>query len=147
MASSSASTVPVPASLAVPLTVPQRKLMGPGPANAPPNVLAANSLPLLGHLAPDFIKVMDEVKAGLQYAWQTRNEFTLAISGTGHAGMEASIINMVERGEVILVAVNGIWGVRASDMAERIGKTILRQLTIMPSDTSPPSRLVYKYRP
>ena len=64
---------------------------------------------------------MDDVKAGIQYAFQTRNPLTLAISGTGHAGMEAALCNLVERGDVVLVGVNGIWGERASDMAMRQG--------------------------
>lgn len=64
---------------------------------------------------------MDDVKEGLRYAFQTKNNLTLAISGTGHAGMEAALVNLLERGDVILVAVNGIWGERASDMANRQG--------------------------
>lgn len=66
---------------------------------------------------------MDDVKQGIQYAFQTKNSLTLAISGTGHAGMEASICNLVERGDIVLVGVNGIWGERAADMATRQGKT------------------------
>lgn len=66
---------------------------------------------------------MDDVKAGIQYAFQTKNPLTLAISGTGHAGMEAAICNLVERGDVVLIGVKGIWGERASDMANRQGTT------------------------
>lgn len=110
-----------PKQLLVPLNIEERKLMGPGPSNAHPKILAGCSQPILGHLDSRFCAIMDEVKLGLQYIWQTRNKMTFAISGTGHAGIEASIINMTERGEKILICVNGIWGERASEMAERIG--------------------------
>jgi alanine-glyoxylate transaminase / serine-glyoxylate transaminase / serine-pyruvate transaminase len=68
---------------------------------------------------------MDDVKEGLQYAFQTKNPLTLAISGTGHAGMEAALCNLIERGDVVLVGINGIWGERASDMARRQGDPLL----------------------
>ena len=122
MSSTRRERFPASRSLFTPLTVPQKLLLGPGPANASPRILSASALPLLGHLHPEFVKIMDEVKAGLQYAFQTRNEWTLAISGTGHAGMEAAILNVVERGDVVLVCVNGIWGERASNFAQRIGE-------------------------
>lgn len=66
---------------------------------------------------------MDEIKEGLRYVFQTRNELTLAISASGHAGMEAVISNLLEPGDKALIAVNGIWGIRAADMAKRYGKT------------------------
>ena len=66
-------------------------------------------------------QILDDVKEGIQYAFQTKNSLTLAISGTGHAGMEAALVNLVEPGTVVLVGVNGIWGDRASDMANRQG--------------------------
>ena len=74
---------------------------------------------------------MDEVKAGIQYAFQTKNALTLALSATGHAAMEATMVNVLERGDVVLVAENGIWGERAMDMAKRHGKTC--QLYHLPS--------------
>lgn len=114
-----------PKQLLVPLNIAERKLMGPGPSNAHAKILAGCSQPILGLLDPRFCHIMDEVKLGLQYLWQTENKVTFAISGTGHAGIEASIINMTERGETILVCVNGIWGERASDMAERIGLRVI----------------------
>ena len=116
-----ANVVEPPEDLLVPLNIAERKLMGPGPSNAHPKILAGCAQPILGHLDKRFCHIMDEVKLGLQYVWQTKNKMTFALSGTGHAGIEASIINMTERGEKILVCVNGIWGERASDMAERIG--------------------------
>lgn len=64
---------------------------------------------------------MDEIKEGLRYAFQTRNSLTLAISGSGHAGMEACLVNLLEAGETVLIAKCGIWGERATDMATRLG--------------------------
>lgn len=64
---------------------------------------------------------MDEIKAGIQYAFQTRNRLTLAVSGTGHCAMEAALLNLLERGDTVLVAINGIWGQRAADIAGRLG--------------------------
>lgn len=65
---------------------------------------------------------MDEIKAGIQYVFQTRNELTLAVSASGHGGMEAVLSNLLEPGDKVLIAVNGIWGKRAADMATRYGK-------------------------
>ncbi|XP_071805822.1 alanine--glyoxylate aminotransferase-like [Asterias amurensis] len=107
-----------------PINVPHKLLMGPGPSNIPPRVLAAGSLPVLGHLHPEFLKVMDDVKAGIQYAFQTKNELTLAVSGTGHAGMEAATMNIVERGDTILVAESGLWGQRLAGLADRLGANV-----------------------
>lgn len=78
-------------------------------------------MPLLGHLHPEFTQIMDQVKQGIQYAFQTQNEWTFAISGTGHAAMEAMVANLLEAGEVALVCQNGIWGQRFADMVERNG--------------------------
>lgn len=68
---------------------------------------------------------MDDVKQGIQYAFQTNNPLTLAISGTGHAGMEAALCNLIERTDVVLIGINGIWGERAADIANRQGKVDL----------------------
>ena len=97
--------------------------MGPGPANAYPRVLAAQSLPMLGHMHPPFFKIMDEIQEGLKYLFQTDLGNTLLISGTGHAGMEACIANAIEPGEKIVVGNNGIWGMRVADLAARYGGT------------------------
>ncbi|XP_078695734.1 alanine--glyoxylate aminotransferase-like isoform X1 [Branchiostoma floridae x Branchiostoma belcheri] len=121
---SSTESFPPPQELLTPLRVPQKTLLGPGPSNASPRVLAASALPLLGHLHPEFLQIMDEVKAGIQYAFQTRNELTLAVSGTGHAAMEAAVVNMVEPGDVVLVAVHGLWGERCADMCSRNGAEV-----------------------
>lgn len=99
--------------------------MGPGPANADPRILAAQSLPLLGHMHPPFLKIMDEVQQGLQYLFQTDSPYTLCVSGTGHAGMEAAIANLVEPGETVVVGNKGIWGERVCDMAGRFGAEVV----------------------
>jgi len=114
--------ISVPQQLLVPISVPNALLLGPGPANPSMRTYNASAMPLLVYLHPEFCKIKDETKAGLQYVFQTRNEYTLAITGAGHAAMEASIVNLVERGERILVCVNGFWGSRAREIAERQGE-------------------------
>lgn len=81
---------------------------------------------MLGHLHPEFVKIMDEVKEGIQYAFQTKNEWTFAISGTGHAAMEASVANLLEPDDVALVCQNGIWGQRLADMVDRNGSKVAK---------------------
>jgi alanine-glyoxylate transaminase / serine-glyoxylate transaminase / serine-pyruvate transaminase len=103
------------------LDVPPRLLLGPGPSNAHPRVLQALSMRQVGHLDPKFIELMNEVQELLRYAWQTDNQFTIPVSGTGSAAMEASVANTVEPGDVVLVGVNGYFGLRLVDMAGRYG--------------------------
>ena len=105
--------------------------MGPGPANAYPRVLAAQSLPLLGHMHPPFFKIMDDIQEGLKYLFQTDLGNTLLISGTGHAGMEACIANAIEPGQKIVVGNNGIWGMRVADLAARYGGTYIPKLVFI----------------
>lgn len=104
--------------------MPPRVLLGAGPSNAHPNVLQAQMQPIVGHLDPTFIEVMDDIKEGLRYAWQTENEFSIAISGTGSAAMEASLANVVEPGDVVLVGVKGYFGRRLVDMGGRYGADV-----------------------
>ena len=114
--------LPPPRRLQQPLKLPQKRLLcGPGPSNAHPQILRACAQPVLGHLHAEVLELMSDITAGLQYLFQTRNSLTLAVSGTGHAGMEASFVNLVEPGDRILVLRNGIWGMRAKDVAERCG--------------------------
>ncbi|XP_063848148.1 alanine--glyoxylate aminotransferase-like isoform X3 [Scylla paramamosain] len=113
-----------PECLKQPINVPSKLLMGPGPANSPPRVHQAMLKPLLGHLHPEFIQIMDEVKEGLRYLFQTRSEVVCCVSGTGHAGMDTTMCNLLEPGDVILIAENGIWGERAADMATRHGAAV-----------------------
>ncbi len=106
------------------LDMPPRILLGAGPSNSHPRVLAAMIAPTVGHLDPTFIQVMDEVGELLRYAWQTDNAYTIAVSGTGSAGMEAAFANVVEPGDRVLVAVNGYFGRRMVDMAGRYGADV-----------------------
>lgn len=107
-----------------PLAVPEKLLLGPGPSNFSPEVLSAFSYPPLGYLDPNFLKVMAEVQELLRYCFQTRNETTLAISGTGSAAMEAAMANLIEPGDVVLVAVSGYFGRRFVEMAKRYGADV-----------------------
>merc|ERR1712002_51097 len=117
-------SVATPPSLKQPINVPLKTLSGPGPSNVSERVLQAQALPTLGHLHPEFTKIMDDIKAGVQYAFQTSNPMTLALSATGHAAMECVMVNMLEPGTVILIANNGIWGERSQDMARRQGADV-----------------------
>jgi alanine-glyoxylate transaminase / serine-glyoxylate transaminase / serine-pyruvate transaminase len=105
---------------------PRRLLLGPGPSMVHPRVLRALSTPLLGHLDPAFLALMDDIQALLRFVFKTKNHFTIAISGTGSAGMEASIVNIVEPGDGVIVGVNGLFGTRLAAIVERCGgKAIL----------------------
>ncbi|KAL3861331.1 hypothetical protein ACJMK2_007367 [Sinanodonta woodiana] len=112
---------PPPECLFKPMNFPHKVLMGPGPSNCPPRVLGANALPLLGHLHPEFTLIMDEVKAGIKYIFQTNNEWTVCVSGSGHAAMETACLNLLEPGDTALVGINGLWGERFADMVDRQG--------------------------
>jgi len=113
-----------PAGLAEPINVPLKTLAGPGPSNVSDRVLQAQALPTLGHLHPEFCKIMDDIKSGVQYIFQTKNPMSLALSATGHAAMECVMTNMLEPGKTVLIANNGIWGIRSADMARRQGATV-----------------------
>ena len=94
-------------------------MLGPGPSNADPAVLNALSQPPIGHLDPFYVDLMSEVQELLRYAWQTSNRLTLPMSGTGSAAMEATLANVVEPGDKVLVAIKGYFGHRLADMAGR----------------------------
>ncbi len=102
---------------------PQRILLGPGPSDVPPRILAALAAPTLGHLDPEYLRIMDETRALLQQAFRTTNKLTLAVSGTGSAGMEACVANLIEPGDEALVCMCGVFGGRIRDMVERHGGT------------------------
>jgi alanine-glyoxylate transaminase/serine-glyoxylate transaminase/serine-pyruvate transaminase len=95
--------------------------MGPGPSDIYPQVLQALSRPTVGHLDPLFIKMMDELKQLLKYAFQTENEFTIAVSAPGSAGMEACFVNLVEAGDKVIVCRNGVFGERMRENVIRCG--------------------------
>jgi len=102
---------------------PRRILMGPGPSDVNPRILAAMGQPTIGHLDPAFVDLMDEVKGLLQYAFQTRNELTLPISAPGSAGMEAAFVNLIEPGDTVIVCQNGVFGGRMKENVTRAGAT------------------------
>lgn len=104
---------------------PTRTLMGPGPSDVNPRVSLALARPTIGHLDPQFITLMDETKALLQYAFQTSNELTLPISAPGSAGMEACFVNLIEAGDTVIVAQNGVFGTRMKENVTRIGATVV----------------------
>jgi alanine-glyoxylate transaminase / serine-glyoxylate transaminase / serine-pyruvate transaminase len=100
---------------------PSRLLLGPGPSQCDPRVLRALATPLLGHLDPAYLQLMDRIQALLRYTFRTRNPLTLAVPGTGSAAMEAAIANLVEPGVSVLVCTNGFFSLRQSEMAQRYG--------------------------
>ena len=102
----------------------KRVLMGPGPSDVDPRVLEAMSRPTVGHLDPAFLEILNGIRELLQYTFMTRNEMTFAVSGTGSAGMEACVVNLIERGDPMLVCINGVFGKRMADVAERCGAEV-----------------------
>lgn len=104
----------------------ERHLFGPGPTNAYPEATAALGLPLLGHLDPDFLRILDDTCEDLRTVWGTKNARTLPLSATGSAGMEAAFVNTVGAGDVAVIAVNGLFGERMCDVAARCGAEVVR---------------------
>lgn len=109
-----------------PFAPPSRLLLGPGPSMVDPRVLAAQALPLVGHLDPSFLSLMDDVKAQLRTVFRTANPFTLPISGTGSAGMEASFVNFIRPGDRVVIGVNGVFGARMCEVAYKLGAEVDR---------------------
>ncbi len=118
--------------------VPPRLLLGPGPSNADPVVLEVMSSPLVGHLDPFFLQVMDSIQDLLRRVFDTTNELTLAVPGTGTAAMEAAIANLVQPGDFVLVGVSGYFGGRIAEMARRYGADV-RTLTCPWGDVISPA--------
>ncbi len=108
------------------MIVTDRILMGPGPCNPYPEATAAFVRPMLGHLDPEFIRILDETCDRLRQVWGTTNALTLPVSGTGSAGMEAAFVNTVGPGDVVVVGVNGLFGERMCDVAGRCGAEVVR---------------------
>ena len=104
---------------------PQRTLMGPGPSDVSPRVLSALARPTVGHLDPTFIGMMDEVKSLLQYAFKTKNTYTMAISAPGSAGMEACFVNLLTPDDTVVVCRNGVFGARMIENVQRIGAKVV----------------------
>src|SRR6266511_3767370 len=107
------------------LNVPYRLLLGPGPSVVHPRVYRAMQQPVIGYLDPVFIQLLDDTQRPLRTVFRTENDFTMAISGTGTAGMEAAIYNVVEPGDTVVVCRNGYFGMRMSEMVERCGATVV----------------------
>jgi len=105
---------------------PTRVLMGPGPSGAHPRVLRAMTAPILGHLDPEFLSIMDECRVMLRQVMRTENEVTLATPGTGTSGMEAAVMNLVEPGDRVVIGICGYFGERIAQMAERAGGAVTR---------------------
>ena len=106
------------------LKTPPRLLMGPGPSQVDPRVLRAMATPLLGHLDPAFVELMDRTQELLRYTFETENPLTIPVSGTGSAAMEAAVANLLEPGDNILVCINGYFGLRLAEMAGRYGANV-----------------------
>lgn len=113
-------------SIPAPLSPPSRVLLGPGPSDVPASVRAALAAPTVGHLDPYFLTVMDEVSTMLRVVLGTKNRLTFPISGTGSAGMETCLVNVVEPGDRVLVPQNGAFGARLAEIAERAGAQVTR---------------------
>ena len=107
------------------LTPPNRTLMGPGPSEVSPQVLRAQVTPLVGHLDPAFLDVMDDVQELLRYVFRTDNEWTFAVPGTGSAAMEAALANAIRPDDTVLVPTNGYFGGRMAEMVRRVGGTVV----------------------
>lgn len=102
-----------------------KTLMGPGPSNIDPRVLDSMSRPVIGHLDPDFVGLMDEIKSLMRYAFQTENDLTFPVSAPGSAGMETCFVNLVEPGDKVIVCQNGVFGGRMKENVERCGATAI----------------------
>src|SRR4026209_251305 len=105
---------------------PKRLLMGPGPSNVAPSVLEAMAKPMLGHLDPVFVRMMEEIKTMLRAVFQTKNEMTFPVSGTGSAGMEFCLVNLIEPGDDAVICVHGYFGARLAEIAERCGARVMK---------------------
>ncbi len=103
---------------------PERILLGPGPSNCSPRVLQAMAKPMIGHLDPEFLKIMENIQDLLRQVFQTKNQLTMPMSATGSAGMETCFANLVEPGDTVLVCRNGVFGMRMADVAGRCGATV-----------------------
>ena len=113
-------------SAAPPLNPPVRTLMGPGPSDIHPRVLSAMGQNTVGHLDPYYLELMDGLQEMLRQLFRTKNPMTLAVSATGSAGMETTVVNLIEPGDSMVVCINGVFGSRMADVAERAGARVIR---------------------
>lgn len=108
---------------------PKRYLMGPGPSDANPRVLKAMASPLIGHLDPHFVTMMDQIKVMVQKTFLTENNLTFVVSAPGSAGMETCLVNLLEPGDECIICINGVFGGRMAEIAERCGATVHKVTT------------------
>ncbi len=118
--------MPIPAPTVGELAPAVRLLLGPGPSPVHPRVYRAMTTPQLGHLDPQFLVIMNEVQAQLRFAFQTANPFTIAVSGTGSAGMEAALVNVIEPGDTVVICAAGVFGNRMADIVGRCGGKLVK---------------------
>lgn len=123
-----------------PLNPSERLLMGPGPSNVHPRVYRALAAPVVGHLDPEFLAIMEDNKALLREVFRTRNRLTIPISGTGSAGMETCLVCLVEPGDQVLVCVNGVFGQRMREVAQRCGAQV-KSVEVPWGEAIPPERV------
>lgn len=108
------------------LNTSNRILMGPGPSDVHPRVLKAMATPLVGHLDPEFVTIMDEIKSMVQATFQTKNHLTFVVSAPGSAGMETCLVNLLEPGDEVVICIHGVFGGRMTDIAERCGAKVTK---------------------
>ncbi|WOD43887.1 pyridoxal-phosphate-dependent aminotransferase family protein [Hwangdonia lutea] len=108
------------------LNTSNRILMGPGPSDVHPRVLKAMSTPLVGHLDPEFLEVMDDIKQMTQQTLKTQNPLTFVVSAPGSAGMETCLVNLLEPGDEAVICIHGVFGTRLADIAERCGAKVIK---------------------
>jgi alanine-glyoxylate transaminase/serine-glyoxylate transaminase/serine-pyruvate transaminase len=127
------------------LNPPERLLMGPGPSNTDPRILRAMAAPVIGHLDPAFLQIMDETMGALRGLYQTNNHHTVPLSATGSAGIEAMLVNLLEPGDDVIVGVIGYFGQRIADVASRIGANV-RLIEAPFGEVIPPERFEAELR-
>jgi alanine-glyoxylate transaminase/serine-glyoxylate transaminase/serine-pyruvate transaminase len=115
----------MPSTMPPTVAIEPRLLLGPGPSPVHERILEALARPTVGHLDPQFLRIMDEVNAGLRRAFGTKNPMTFPVSGTGSAAMEAALANVIEPGDTVIVGVNGVFGGRLVEMARRMGAEVV----------------------
>jgi len=108
------------------LNPPQRLLMGPGPSNVNWRIYRALATPIIGHLDPEFVMMLDDISNMLRTVFKTKNRLTIPMSGTGSSGMETCFVNVLEPGDKVIIGVNGVFGVRMADVASRCGAEVVR---------------------
>jgi len=108
------------------LNTSQRILMGPGPSDVHPRVLKAMSTPLIGHLDPEFVDIMDDIKEMVKHTFQTQNDLTFVVSAPGSAGMETCLVNLLEPGDEAVICIHGVFGNRMADIVERCGAKVIK---------------------